>query len=713
MKLEKKSVVAGIVSFASAAALALELATPFADNMVLQRERPVRVWGTAEPGESVTVVFAGQSKSTTADAGGAWRVSLDPMAASKENRVLTASGATASKSVRNVLVGEVWFASGQSNMECPIWGPNPRYRDGKGAMMTRATKRPFIRYVKTPKAWSVAPRRETVAVWRDFSPASFKADFERNLSAVAFYYALELYDALDVPVGIIDSSWGGTNIDAWTPRAGYARHPELKDVADFPVTDRYDKSMNVGPISGAHQQPTVLWNGMVSAWAPFAIRGLIWYQGCNNAGEPRRYAQKMHALYDGWAQAFENSDLKLYFVQLAPYKKNFHGVRLAQAQFAAEEKNAAMAVVCDAGNWDDIHPNDKEIVARRLALHALRRDYGFTDVRNESPTLKAWRVEDGKFVLSFENATAWYVYRENSKMDVPGFEVAGPDGKFVAAKVLNENSDRRGTLAGAELVVAAEGVDRPCRLRYLATAPYAGSLYSFDSGLPLGPFEIDAREANAGRRDGGTAFGDALKVPELAGYRRILAAELPVYRAFRDVGYTFDDCAHAGDFSRVAYVLELERTDGTVDWAVAAFDAFTREARRLGVPCSTGTVVQQEVENLVVRSNIARVAEGARGKGIVEFFSTNYSTGGRLASCPGDDGKYDFNDTPQREPDPGYGSMQVHDAARGETVFAYNRFNGGIPDIGIGPNLEGEHPDWTFMGNADIYKSRRLTVLVK
>ena len=708
-----KIALTGIVSLASVAALALELATPFADNMVLQRERPVRVWGTAEPGERVTVCFAGQTKSATADAGGAWRVNLDPMAASKENRVLTASGATASKSVRNVLVGEVWFASGQSNMECPIWGPNPRYRDGKGAMMTRTTNRPFIRYAKNPRVLSVKPRRDAVAVWRDFSPASFKADFANNLSAVAFYYALELYDALDVPIGIVDASWGGTNIDAWTPRAGYARHPELKDVADFPVTERFEKSMSVGPIYSENQQPTVLWNGMVSAWTPFAIRGLIWYQGCNNAGEPRRYAQKMHALYDGWAQAFENSDLKLYFVQLAPFRQNFHGVRLAQAQFAAEEKNAAMAVVCDAGNWDDIHPNDKEIVAQRLALHALRRDYGFMEVVDDAPVLKSWRIEDGKFVLSFENAASWYVYRENFKMDVPGFEVAGPDGKFVAAKVLNKNVDRRGTLEGAELVVAAVGVDKPCRLRYLASAPYTGSLYAFDSSLPLGPFEIDAREANAGRRDGGTTFGDALKVPELAGYRRILAAKLPAYRAFKDVGYAFDDCANAGEFSRVAYVLELERPDGTVDWAVAAFDAFTDEARGLGVPYKKGTVFQQEVENLVVRSNIARVAEGARGKGIVEFFSTNYATDGRLSSCPGDNGKYDFNDTPQMQSDPGYGSMQVHDAARGETVFAYNNFNGGIPDVGIGPNAEGEHPDWTFMGNADVYKSRRLTVLVK
>jgi len=687
-------------------ALALELATPFSDNMVLQRDRPVPVWGTAEPGETVTVSFAGQTKTATADAKGAWRVNLAAMDASRENRVLTAQGATETKRVANVLVGEVWFASGQSNMECPIWDKNPRYRDGNGGILTQMTRRPFIRYAKTAHRWSVRPAVGWKAHWRDYSPASFR---EAPFSAVAFYYALELYGALEVPVGIIDSSWGGTRIEPWTPPSGLAARESLKDIASYTPTTDPEKSCN----KAMHQQPTVLWNGMVAAYAPFAMRGMIWYQGCSNAGEAHSYCEKMHALYDGWAKEFENPALRLYFVQLAPYKSNYFQIRLAQAKFAAEEKNAAMAVICDAGNMHDIHPNNKEIVAKRLALHALRRDYGCADIIDDSPVLKDWRVEDGKFILSFAHATSWYVYNADFSMDVPGFEVAGPGGKFVPAKVLNGNADKRGTLAGRELVVAADGVAKPCRLRYLASAPYTGALYAFDSGLPLGTFEIDAREAGFDRREGGAAFGDALAVPELAGYRRILAAELPAARAFKDVGYSFDRTADAGTFSRVAYALELERTDGTVDWVVAAMDAFTPDASKLGVPCAKGTCFQQAVAQLVVRSNIASVAEGARGDGIIEFFSTNYSKRGRLDGFSGDDNTYDFNDTPNASPDPGYGSMQVHDAGRGATVFAYNRFNGGVADIGIGQNPDGENPDWTFMGNADLYKSRRLTVLVK
>ncbi len=469
--------------------------TPFADNMVLQRDCAVPVWGTADAGERVTVSFAGQEKSATADAQGAWRVALDPMPASKENRELTVTGAANSETFRNVLVGEVWFASGQSNMECPIWSDNPRYRDGKGGIMTAMTRRPYIRYARNPRVWSATPRHDWKATWRDFSPESFRETFRGNLSAVAFYYALELYGALEVPVGIIDSSWGGTNIDAWTPRSGYASHPELKDVADFPVTAEWNASMRKGVIGDAKQQPTAIWNGMVAAWAPYAIKGFIWYQGCHNNGESHRYRDKMHALYDGWAKEFANPDLKLYFVMLAPYRANWFNLQQAQSRFAAEEKNAALVVSCDAGNRDDIHPNDKEIIAKRLALHAFRRDYGFTDIVDDSPTVKSWtKTADGQVRLSFNDATGWYVYNAN-RSDAQGFEIAGPDGRFVPAKVMNKgaaaNTLAAGRLEGAELVVAAKGVTEPMRLRYLANAPGVGALYAFNSGLPVGPFELD------------------------------------------------------------------------------------------------------------------------------------------------------------------------------------------------------------------------------
>lgn len=466
----------------------LSTAMPFADNMVLQRDRAVPVWGKAAPGARVSVKFAGQEKTAVADASGAWRVALDAMPASKEGRELVVSDGVDTESFKDVLVGEVWFASGQSNMECPIWGDNPRYRDANGAMMLNYTIRPYIRWAKNKKAWGAKPRALERAVWRDYSPESFSGD-ALALSAVAYYYALELYGALEVPVGIVDSSWGGTNIDAWTPPVGYEGKDDLKDVAAWPVTEKWEKSMASGPVNNAHQQPSVLWNGMVAAWTPFAIRGFIWYQGCNNAGEAHRYCAKMHALYDGWAKEFENPGLKLYFAELAPYKNSWFDINQAQMKFAAEEKNAAIACLADAGNIYDIHPNNKELVAKRLVLHALKNDYGFSQVRPDSPTLKSWKVENGAFVMSFNDADGWYVYAADRNIE-PAFEIAGPDGKFLPAKL--ENVDKGGRVKGTELVVRQKDISEPCRLRYLHEKPFTGTLYN-SNALPLGSFEIDGR----------------------------------------------------------------------------------------------------------------------------------------------------------------------------------------------------------------------------
>ncbi len=702
----KKLVVTGmLVALAPLANAKVEMAAPFADNMVLQRERAVPVWGKADPGERVTVTFAGQTKRAVAGADGAWRVSLDPLAASKERRRLVAEGAGNKVSIGNVVVGEVWFASGQSNMECPIWGPNPRYRDAKGGIMTQMVRRPFIRYVKNKRSWKTAPDLTLEAKWLELTPENLR---EVQFSAVAFYYALELYGALDIPVGIIDSSWGGSNIDAWTPPCGYEGKDGLKDLAAYKPTVDPAKSCR----KSMHQQPNVMWNGMVAAYAPFAFRGMIWYQGCSNAGEAWRYCEKMHAMFDGWKKEFENPGMKIYFAQLAPYKNNWFELQKAQSKFAKEEPAAALSVLCDAGNLHDIHPADKQIVAQRLALHALKRDYGFSNIIDDSPVLENWRIEDGKFVLSFANAKRWYFYNDDYSMRIDGFEIAGPDGKFAPAKVMNEKADNKGNLKGAELVVAADGVKKPRMLRYLSQKPWTGALYSFDSGLPLGSFEIDAREVEMERSGAGAAKGDALKLPELQGFTKIATVDIPAGKAYSPA-CTKKEAAAPVSFSRVAYVLELERKDGTVDWVLAAMDAWTADAAMLGVPHAKGVFFQQKAGNLFVKSNIAGVAGGERGEAIVEFFSSNYSKAAGLASAPGSSDVYDINDTATARDNQGYGCLQIHDAAAGKPVFAYNRFNAAPCDVGIGANAAGENPDWTFMHNADLFKSRTLTIFVR
>ena len=505
------AVVAAIPLFAE-----IKLGAPFTDGAVLQRGMKVPVWGKATDGaEKIRVEFAGQSKTAKIGDDGSWRVDLDPMEASKESRSMKVSvlkprvfsdSVVDSVEVKDVLVGEVWFASGQSNMECPIWGDGTRYRDMKGGLMTTMTRLPNVRYVKCAKDWSVEPR-EISAKWCKYTPEFLQHNFRYEsglegkavqLSAVAFYYARELYLALDIPIGIVDASWGGTNIDAWTPRSGYEGCDEsIKAVAGYEVKANWDaKTDRKGPIGDRHQQPTVLYNAMVSAFAPMAMRGFIWYQGCHNSNEPQLYCAKLHALYNGWSRDFENPGLRLYLVQLAPWNQNWLGICMAQTKFCAEEKNAALAVTADVGNFDDIHPNDKEIVSKRLVAHALKRDYGFPIPEDDSPVLKSVSFEGGKAKLSFDNVRRWYVYAPDRSRKA-AFELAGADGKWVDAKIENfkvvkSHDGKRDVvtdyLDSTEIVLSAPGVAAPVKVRYMGKPKTFGTLYN-EASLPLGPFE--------------------------------------------------------------------------------------------------------------------------------------------------------------------------------------------------------------------------------
>ena len=490
---------------------AVKLAAPFKDGMVLQRERPAPVWGWANPGERVQVRFGTASVSTVAKGDGRWMVNLPPLKASKVGRTLDVNGVK----VRDVLVGEVWFCAGQSNAEFPLCGDNPHFSDRQGRMMAQLTRRTEIRFAHCANyKWSAKPKADFsggFSKWQTFTPENLGKG--RSFSALAFYFAMQLYSAIDVPIGIVGTYWGGTGIDPWIPREGYEGIDSLREVAGFPVTSSWDKSMAKGPIGDAHQQPTVLFNEMVNPWAPFAIRGLIWYQGCNNSGEAHLYCDKMHALYKGWSRKFRNSDLKLYFVQLAPWCNSWFDIQLAQEKFANEEKNAGMVPSCDAGNRDDIHPYEKEILARRLAALALKRDYGFDGIVADYPQLKSWRINGDQFVLTYSNVKKWHIYSPDWEVKVP-FEIAGEDGVFKQAFILNANNgaiEKRqwqscGMVEGVELRVVAPGVPRPKSIRYLYKDPWVGNVFA-DSGLPIAPMQLTAE----GELGGETPPGPVVK----------------------------------------------------------------------------------------------------------------------------------------------------------------------------------------------------------
>ncbi len=466
---------------------ALTLGAPFRDGAVLQRGMPVRVWGTAGTNETVSVTFAGQTVATQADGAGGWTVMLREMEASHEPRVLTAHAAGGDTAeAKDVLVGEVWIASGQSNMAVPLCSGNPRASERNGALYAQWTRRPSVRLAHIAYRASAAPERDGKVIWQRMEPGNGS----RSFSAVAWCFAREIADATGVPVGVIGASVGATSIDSWIPESHFKFEPSK--------------------IKGC--EPQKFWNGMVAFLTPYAMRGIIWYQGERNASadEWPRYCSKMHALHDGWKAAFANPHMKLRFVQLAPWgRETVPQTQCEQQRFADEEPDAALCVINDLGNLADIHPWDKETVGRRLAALALRYDYGFTGVKADSPRVTAATVAtNGMVTLSVANAERLHLYQpEWHYMHKPeateelGFELAGTNGVWKAARIVNlrlcheswmrpDYTEYRGDLEGKGIVLSSPDVPDPKSVRYLFSRPWRGTMYS-EARLPLGAFSMD------------------------------------------------------------------------------------------------------------------------------------------------------------------------------------------------------------------------------
>ena len=473
-----------MIAVSAAFAGALKLAAPFTDGMVLQRGVEAPVWGWAESGADVSVSFAGGEVMAKAGADGKWMARLPKMDASCEGRVLTVTAGAEKLSVKDVLVGEVWLCSGQSNMGIPMWGGSPRARDRLGRQYGQIYNRPLVRCAFLGNPHSDMPMTEEKICWLKADP---KYIVGSGFSAIGLWYALMLHDALKVPVGMMGAYVGATCIETWIP--GYTKET---------YTTKARKSK-------PNQQPARLYNGKVHPVVPYAIKGVIWYQGESNTSVEgiKTYASQMQEYYDAMARAFCNPSLKLYFAQLAPWgSKLVPDMQVEQQRFAEMQKNAGMAVICDVGNLHDIHPNEKQTVALRLALLALKRDYGFTDIIADSPTLRSWKIDGGKFVMSFNNVEKWSLYdpdwsyhHDPGKTELMGFEVAGEDGVWHPAEIGNlhkldaKHVEYRGQIDGRELVVHSDKVAAPKALRYLYSHPWFGRLHN-EAGLPLGAFKI-------------------------------------------------------------------------------------------------------------------------------------------------------------------------------------------------------------------------------
>ncbi|MDX6765291.1 MAG: sialate O-acetylesterase [Candidatus Methylacidiphilales bacterium] len=494
---------------------ALELPKVFSDRMVLQQGQPLPVWGRAEAGATVTVKFGQQSVNAVAEAGGNWMATLAPETASATPATLTVRSGDKELSFDDVLVGEVWLCSGQSNME---WSVNGALN---GDIIPLSGGNPQLRFYHVERHVSVAPRFSANATW-----TAAQSDTIPSFSAVAYHFGSTLQPAVGVPVGLIAASWGGTPAISWTRPSAFDKHPLLAEQAaeweagiktyperktqfeakmadwkkakglppDARVTnDRYPDA----PWPPAHdpessKRPGVLANGMLASVAPFAIRGAIWYQGEADAGwEPDRYDERLAVMVNDWRVWWNNPQLAFGVVQLAGFKAPsetptddpWSRLRESQRRFVRKDSHAGLAVAIDIGEANDIHPFDKQTVGQRLARWALADVYQKIKLRGGPEPVD---VTFDDFVrIRFESVGGglWIL----NGGDLQGFTLAGADGVFHVA---------RAEIKGKDTVeVRSPSVPVPQTVRYAWAANPRGANLSNKQRLPAGPFEL--KQTNA------------------------------------------------------------------------------------------------------------------------------------------------------------------------------------------------------------------------
>ncbi|MBI5426446.1 MAG: sialate O-acetylesterase [Opitutae bacterium] len=474
---------------------ALKLAPVFGDHAVLQRDQVLNIWGIADPGEEVKVAFAGQEKSCFADEMGRWLVHLDPMVASRVGRDLVATSNGSSSAIRDLLIGDVWFCSGQSNMARTIV-------DRYTVEETGSPDLPSLRQFTVPYGSSLHPLSETSGFWEVCA-----ADTIRRFSSVGYFFAREIHARTGVPIGLIQSAVGGTRIEAWMPaealaadkfmpiRDAWSRHIEQlpASLAEFEIAaNKWAETSEAAAAEGkaySVRRPlrpegneskhalSCLYNAMVNPLTDYRIRGILWYQGEYNTRQPDGYAELFASLIASWRHAFK-SELPFYWVQLANHERegdapfSWAKIRDAQTQ-ALSLPHTGQAVTIDIGEPDDIHPRNKWDVGGRLARIALVEVYGESLV-SRGPNFMAARRDGAAIRVLFADAAGLHV-RGGS---IDAFEIAGADGIFHPAKV---------KLAGSEVIVSSPQVTAPSAVRYAWSNSPRATLYN-QAGLPAVPF---------------------------------------------------------------------------------------------------------------------------------------------------------------------------------------------------------------------------------
>ena len=475
-------------------------------SMVLQRGQAIPIWGKADPGESVTVKFGNQTKTASADAEGKWIIRLGAMHASATPATMIIEGKNRLE-LKDIMVGEVWLVAGQSNMQRLL----SETADGEAAIAS--ANHPLIRLFNVSRQVAFKHAPPPLGVWRGCTPDSVK-----EFSAAGYYFGVELERELNVPIGLINSSYGGSQAEAWTPVEDLWASPDLKPTVDRTkiweeerprVKAEYDEAIkkwraeaDKAKAAGARPQPSPavpdalreyrvaasIYDGMVAPLIPFALRGAFWYQGESNEARAQQYGLLLPAMIKAWRERWGEGDFPFGIIQLPNYRdpkpepadEPWSFIREAQRRTALTMRNTGLIVTIDIGEAHDIHPKNKLDVGKRMARWALSEAYG-RKITRTGPLLRAAKVSGQKMVLTFDDAGAGLKIGDGDKLEE--FAIAGADHKWVwaEAKITGKN----------QVEVWSPAVTQPLAVRYAFNNNPKRPNLTNESGLPASPFRTD------------------------------------------------------------------------------------------------------------------------------------------------------------------------------------------------------------------------------
>lgn len=465
----------------------LKLSSLFKNNMVIQRETDAAIWGKATAGASVTIKPSWESGSyeTKADEAGKWKTSIKtPKAGGPFTIDITSDNDKVM--LKNVMSGEVWICSGQSNMQWTMVasGKNRYSKEMKAADY------PNIRYCAVSRTIALEEQDEVPASWIVCDPQTVK-----QFSSVAFFFGEKLHNETNIPIGLISTNWGGSSAQTWVSKDTLQKgYPEFNRYLDeyLPVIEKHGANItkliknkkHTKLKRFNHRSPSILYNGMIKPLIPFSFRGVIWYQGESNIAEPEQYTRLFPSLIENWRSEWGLGDFPFYYVQIAPFsyksKPNTTAALLREAQLKTlSVPNTGMAVTMDIGNATNIHPVQKKPVGHRLARIALARDYGQTSLVDSGPIYTTHSIENGNITLSFDLDGSSLAVPESGELT--HFTIAGEDKNFTAATA---------TIQGNHIIVSSSEVSQPIAVRFAWGNADAPNLKNTE-GLPASSFRTD------------------------------------------------------------------------------------------------------------------------------------------------------------------------------------------------------------------------------